>query len=101
MKSYGDGVRGFLRWCHTGEMEPELTRRLGASLLEEARPQRRVHVGTLCGSGPGGLGGEPENDELVGLRLPLLNGVWIVPPGRPGVDRFNSRSSLRPSWGWC
>lgn len=80
VKSYGDGVRGFLRWCednhHTPALERALVTGYVADLLDggaEAATARARQLGVRRFSAWLAEEGEIDADPLLGLKAPKLD----------------------------
>lgn len=80
IKSYGDGVRGFLRWCDANDHSPALTRDLVkgfvADLLDggaEPATARARQLGVRRFSAWLVEEGEIDADPLLGLKAPKLD----------------------------
>ncbi|MHA6511610.1 tyrosine-type recombinase/integrase [Tessaracoccus sp. Z1128] len=86
VKSYGDGVRAFLRWCEDNDQVPELTRvRLrsfvDALLADGARPATAVsrHLAVRRFSAWLADEGETDVDQLLGIKAPKLDKEVVEP----------------------
>lgn len=86
VKSYGNGVRAFVRWCRDNGREPSLDRDLLklfiVGLLDGgARPATAVarHLAVRRFSGWLAEEGEQPDDPLVGLKAPKLDTPIIEP----------------------
>lgn len=86
VKSYGDGVRAFLRWCAASELAPELTRPrlrgfVDALLTDGAKPTTAVsrHLAVRRFSAWLADEGEIPTDELLGIKAPKLDKDHIEP----------------------
>jgi site-specific recombinase XerD len=80
LKSYGDGVRGFLRWCdtngHTPALDRDLVKTWVAELLEsgaEPATARARQLGLRRFSAWLEEEGEVDTDPLLGLKAPKLD----------------------------
>jgi site-specific recombinase XerD len=80
IKSYGDGVRGFLRWCqtngHTPALDRELVKGFVADLLDggaEPSTARARQLGVRRFSAWLEDEGEVDTDPLLGLKAPKLD----------------------------
>lgn len=80
IKSYGDGVRGFIRWCESNSQTPALERDLVkgyvADLLDngaEPATARARQLGVRRFSAWLEEEGEVETDPLLGLKAPKLD----------------------------
>jgi site-specific recombinase XerD len=80
IKSYGDGVRGFLRWCdqhgHFPALDRELVKGYVADLLDggaEASTARARQLGVRRFSAWLEEEGEVDDDPLLGLKAPKLD----------------------------
>ncbi len=80
IKSYGDGVRGFIRWCETNGHSPALDRELMkgfvADLLDggaEPSTARSRQLGVRRFSAWLTEEGEIDDDPLLGLKAPKLD----------------------------
>jgi site-specific recombinase XerD len=80
VRSYGDGVRGFLRWCgehgHTAALDRELVKGYVAGLLDggaEPSTARARQLGVRRFSAWLTEEGEFDTDPLLGLKAPKLD----------------------------
>jgi site-specific recombinase XerD len=80
IKSYGDGVRGFIRWCesndHTPALDRDLVKGFVADLLDngaEPTTARARQLGVRRFSAWLAEEGEVETDPLLGLKAPKLD----------------------------
>jgi site-specific recombinase XerD len=80
IKSYGDGVRGFIRWCeangHTHALDRELVKGFVADLLDggaEPSTARARQLGVRRFSAWLEDEGEVDTDPLLGLKAPKLD----------------------------
>ena len=80
VKSYGDGVRAFLRWCadngHTPALDRDLVKGFTADLLDsgaEASTARSRQLGVRRFSAWLAEEGEIDDDPLLGLKSPKLD----------------------------
>src|SRR5690349_17753079 len=80
IKSYGDGVRGFIRWCesttHTPALDRDLVKSFVADLLDngaEPTTARARQLGLRRFSAWLEEEGEVEADPLLGLKAPKLD----------------------------
>jgi site-specific recombinase XerD len=80
IKSYGDGVRGFIRWCdangHSPALDRDLVKGFVAGLLEDgAEPAtaRARQLGVRRFSAWLAEEGEIDDDPLLGLKAPKLD----------------------------
>lgn len=86
VKSYGDGVRAFLRWCDENQQTAELTRErlrafVAALLADGARPATAVsrHLAVRRFSAWLADEGEIDVDQLLGVKAPKLDKEVIEP----------------------
>jgi site-specific recombinase XerD len=86
IKSYGDGVRAFIRWCEGAGVSADLTRNrlrafIDALLNDGAKPATAVsrHLAVRRFSAWLADEGEIPTDELVGVRAPKLDQPVTMP----------------------
>lgn len=86
VKSYGDGVRAFLRWANDSAVSPDLSRQrlrefTDALVRDGARPATAVsrHLAVRRFSAWLTEEGEIERDQLLGVRAPKLDEPVTLP----------------------
>ena len=86
VKSYGDGVRAYLTWCHTNDKPPVIDRRqlrefVDGLLTNGAKPATAVsrHLAVRRFSSWLTEEGEQDTDPLLGLKSPKLDTPVVEP----------------------